>query len=111
MGSSGRGTGDEMDGERLDVPSLGSSGRGTGEDMDGERLEVPSLGERVLLFGGIGGLDCGLGLRVGVRHVSVVREGALWLGLGQRKAGLLGSLRAVGLKWHWVLTAESGLLR
>lgn len=46
-----------MDGERLEVPSLGRSGRGTGEDMDGERLEVPSLGERVVLLGGMGGLD------------------------------------------------------
>lgn len=61
MGSSGRGTGDEMDGERLEVPSLGRSVRGTGDDMDGERLEVPSLGERVVLFGGMGGLDWGLG--------------------------------------------------
>lgn len=57
MGSSGRGTGDEMDGERLEVPILGSSGSETREDMDGERLEVPSLGERVVLFGGMGGLD------------------------------------------------------
>lgn len=100
-----------MDCVRLEAPSLGSSGRGTGEDMDVVRLEVPSLGERVFLFGGIGGLDCGLGWSVEVRMASVVRDGALRLGLGQRKAGLLGSLRAVGLKWHWVLTAESGLLR
>lgn len=100
-----------MDGERLEVPSLGRSGSGTGEDMEGERLEVPSLGERMFLFGGMGGLDCGLGCRVGARQASVIREGVLWLGLGQRKAGLLGSLRAVGLKWHWVLTAESGLHR
>lgn len=57
MGSSGRGSGDDMDGERLEMPSLGRSGRGTGDDMDGERLEVPSLGERVVLFGGMGGLD------------------------------------------------------
>lgn len=56
MGSSGRGTGEGMDGERPEVPCLGNSGRGTGEEMDGERLEVPNLGERVVLFGGIGGL-------------------------------------------------------
>lgn len=106
-----RGTGDETDGERLEVSSLGSSGSGTGEDMDDERLEVPSFGERVFLFGGIGGLDWGLGCRVGAQPTSVAREPMLWLGLGQRKAGLLWSLRAVGLKWHWVLTAESGLLK
>lgn len=56
MGSSGRGTGEEMDGERPEVPCLGNSVRGTEEEMDGERLEVPNLGERVVLFGGIGGL-------------------------------------------------------
>ena len=35
----------------------------------------------------------------------------LWPGLGQLKAGLAGSLSALGLKWHCVLTAESGLVR
>lgn len=57
MESSGSGTGEEMDGERLEVLSFGSSGRGTGEEKEDERLEVPSLGERVVLFGGMGGLD------------------------------------------------------
>lgn len=57
MGSSGRGTGEEMDGVRLEAPSLGSSGRGTGEEKEDVRLEVPSLGDRVVLFGGMGGLD------------------------------------------------------
>lgn len=41
----------------------------------------------------------------------MTKEGALQLGLGQRKAGLLGSLHVVGLKWHCVLIAESGLVR
>jgi len=89
--------GDEMDGERLEVPSLGNSGRETGEDMD-ERLEVPSFGERMLLFGGIGGLDWGLVCGVGGWEDSVPREDVLQVGLGQQKAGLLGSLCAVGLK-------------
>lgn len=111
MESSGKGTGDVKDGERLDVLSLERSGRGTGEEMDGERLEVPSLGDRVVLFGGMGGLDCGLGWSKGMRLGSETKEGALRLGLGQRKAVLLGSLCAVGLKWHRVLMAESGLLR
>lgn len=43
IGSSGRGTGDEVDGERLELPSLESSGRGTGDEMDGERPELPGL--------------------------------------------------------------------
>lgn len=111
MESSGSGTGDDMDGERLEARSLGRSGRETREDMDGERLEVPSLGERVVLFGGIGGLHWGFGYNPGLPLVSMLKDGALRLGLGQRKAGLVGSLRAVGLKWHWVLMAESGLLR
>lgn len=49
--------------------------------------------------------------RVGERLVSVAKEDELWLGLGQRKAELLGSLHAGELKWHWVLMAESGLLK
>ena len=32
-------------------------------------------------------------------------------GLGQQKAEPAGSLSALGLKWHCVLTAESGLVR
>lgn len=43
--------------------------------------------------------------------VSDVKEGALRLGLGHKKAGAPVSLQADGLKLHWVLTAESGLLR
>lgn len=109
--SSGRGTGEEMAVERLEVPNLGRSGSGTGDDMDGERLEAPSLGERLVLLGGMGGLRWGLGCEDGERPASEVSEGELKLGLGQRKAGLLGSLHAEGLKWQRVPMAESGLLR
>lgn len=75
-------------------------------------MEVPGsgLGDRLFLLGGIGGLFCGLGWREAGKpgdDVSVTEELE-----GHLKAGLPGLLRAVGLKsGHWVLTAESGLLR
>lgn len=98
MGSSGRGTGEEIEGLSPELLNLGSSGSGTGDDMEDVRLEVPSLGVLLALLGGMGGLDWGLGRTGGVDMVSGAKEGVLRQGLGQRKAGLLVSFLADGLK-------------